>query len=194
MCDYSLFEYPNRLAVEGEELATYRFQSRSLGLVSLPELRTREAMCASRAIPRLWSALKGVFTMTPAPVAVCVPHGARLRLEQIPASFRKQYRLEENEDITLVQTTVASHTHRDAIRFANGEETLLQNVPEGQRMRVLALGPDTMETLVDPHVEERQAARSRSSTLLPNLASVTARWALGYKHGGDGIDQTYSAL
>ncbi len=40
MCDYSLFEYPNRLAVEGEELVTYRFQSRSLGLVSLPELRS----------------------------------------------------------------------------------------------------------------------------------------------------------
>lgn len=159
MCDYSLFEYLNRPAVEGEELATYRFQSRSLGLVSLPELRTREAMCASRGIPRrLWSALKGVSAMTPAPVAVCVPHGARLRLEQIPASFRKQYRLEGNEDVTLVQTTVASHTHRDAIRFANGEETLLQNVPEGQRMHVLDLGPDTMETLVDPHVEERQAA------------------------------------
>ena len=159
MCDYSLFEYPNRLAVECEELATYRFYSRSLGLVSLIELRTREAICASRGIAlKLWSALKGVFTMVPQPVAVCVPHGARLRLEQILASFRKQYRLEENEDVTLVQTTVASHTYRDAIRFANGEETLLQNIPERQRMRVLALGPDTMETLVDPHVEERLAA------------------------------------
>ena len=159
MCDYSLFEYPNRLAVEGEQLTTYRFQSRSLGLVSLPELTMREAICVSRGKARqVWSALKGAFTLAPAPVAVCVPHGAQLRLEQIPASFRKQYGLEENEDVRLVQTTAASLTHRDAIRFANRQEVLLQNVPERQRMRVLSLGAEEVQAFGQPHVEEPQAA------------------------------------
>ena len=37
MCDYSLMEYPNRLATEGEVLAVYRFRSGSLGLASLAE-------------------------------------------------------------------------------------------------------------------------------------------------------------
>lgn len=159
MCDYSLFEYPNRLAVEGEELTTYRFQSRSLGLVSLIELTMQESAAAAQGMAfRLWCAVKGIFAVSPAPVAICVPHGARLRLEQIPTCFRKQYGLEENEEVTFVQTTAISHTHRDAIRFANGQETLLQNVPERQRMRLLTLGSEEVETLSGPYVEERLAA------------------------------------
>lgn len=151
MCDYSLFEHPNRIAVEGEELVTYRFPSRSLGLASPVDLRRSEAESRSAGqAHKLWSALKRAFATQPAPVAVCVPPGAQLRLEQIPASFRMQYDLEENEEVTSVQTTLTSHTHRDAIRFWSGQEILLQNVPEGQRIRVLTLGPEAMETLIEP--------------------------------------------
>ena len=154
MCDYSLFEHPNRLAVEGEELVTYRFLSQSVGLVSPVELSRPEAVCAGG----IWSALKRAFATPPAPVAVCVPHGAQLRLEQVEGVFRKQYGLEENEEVTFVQTTVASHTHRDAIRFASGQQILLQNVPEHQRLRVLALGSEAVEPFIEPRIEERQAA------------------------------------
>jgi hypothetical protein len=35
MCDYSLQGGPNRLAVEGEQLVTYRFPTGSVGLAAL---------------------------------------------------------------------------------------------------------------------------------------------------------------
>ena len=166
MCDYSLFEHPNRLAVEGEELVTHRFPSRTLGLASPLELRRSEAVCGSVGQAcTLWSVLKRTFTALPAPVAVCVPPGARLRLEQIPASFRKQYGLEENEEVTFVQTTVYAHTHRDAIRFETGTEVLLQHVPERQQIRVLTLCPEDGQALIEPDIQEAQDAevfRSRS--------------------------------
>jgi hypothetical protein len=31
MCDYSLAHYPNRLAVDGDQLLTFRFSSGTLG-------------------------------------------------------------------------------------------------------------------------------------------------------------------
>jgi hypothetical protein len=34
MCDYSLAHYPNRLAVEGEQLVVHRFSSGTVGLAS----------------------------------------------------------------------------------------------------------------------------------------------------------------
>ena len=154
MCDYSLFEHPNRLAVEGEELVTYRFPSHSIGLVSPAEFSRPEAVCGGG----IWSALKRAFATRPVPVAVCVPHGAQLRLERIEGSFRRQYGLQENEDATFIQTTAASHTHRDAIRFASGEQILLQNVPERQRIRVLSLDSEAVESFIEPHVEEPLAA------------------------------------
>ena len=64
MCDYSLAYFPNRLAVEGEQLVVHRFPCGTLGLAS--SRRT------------LWQRLfpSGV-------PAVCVPPGARLRIEDI---------------------------------------------------------------------------------------------------------------
>jgi len=40
MCDYSLACFPNRLAVEGEQLVVHRFQTGALGLASpCPDLK-----------------------------------------------------------------------------------------------------------------------------------------------------------
>jgi hypothetical protein len=38
MCDYSLMHYPNRLAVNGDELVVHRFLSGSIGLASEADL------------------------------------------------------------------------------------------------------------------------------------------------------------
>ena len=38
MCDYSLANVPNRLAVEGEQLVLHRFSGGSIGLTSPAEL------------------------------------------------------------------------------------------------------------------------------------------------------------
>src|ERR1017187_1728005 len=50
MCDYSLYEFPNRLAREGEELVTYRFPLGSLGLVSPVELKNAHRKASVKRI------------------------------------------------------------------------------------------------------------------------------------------------
>jgi hypothetical protein len=118
MCDYSLAHYPNRLAVEGEQLQVYRFSSSTVGLVP---------QC-----PNLKAALS--------PTAVCVPPGARLLLQDIPESLQEHLRVAEVEEVTFIEQSLEAFTHRDAVRFANGRELLLQRLSCGQRLRVLSLG------------------------------------------------------
>ena len=139
MCDYSLMAIPNRLAEEGEDLVAHRFPTGSVGLASprdlcMPDsLRTR---CQG-----FWSAAKTFFDPAktdPVP-AVCVPPGARLMLQDIPMRLQRDLEVGPAEEVTFTQLTAAVHTYRDAIRFKNGQELLLQKVREGQRVRVLDL-------------------------------------------------------
>jgi hypothetical protein len=44
------------------------------------------------------------------------------------------------EEVRFVQISAESHTYRDAIRFANGRQAMLQALHEGQRVTVLSLG------------------------------------------------------
>ena len=120
MCDYSLAHFPNRLAVEGEQLLVHRFGSYTLGLVP-----------ARRSLKEL--------LFRPAPPAVCMPPGARLRLRDIPAPLQRRLRVSAVEEVTFVQLSAESFIHRDAVRFANGEEILLQRLQCGQRVDVLRL-------------------------------------------------------
>jgi hypothetical protein len=43
------------------------------------------------------------------------------------------------EEVTFTQLTAAENRYRDAVRFPNGVEILLQDFAEGQRVRVLDL-------------------------------------------------------
>ena len=43
------------------------------------------------------------------------------------------------EPITFIQMSADVGRHRDGIRFANGQEILLQRLAEGQRARVLSV-------------------------------------------------------
>lgn len=151
MCDYSLFEHPNRLAAEGEDLVTYRFCSRSLGLVSAGELA-----CAKNArVPAvngrsILARLKQRLSEAPRPVAVCVPHGSRLRFEDTPESARTRCGVAEAEEVTFVQLTAAANVHRDAIQFRDGRQMLLQLLPEGVTMRVISIGEGSDADLGSP--------------------------------------------
>jgi len=112
MCDYSLMAIPNRLAVCGEELVIHRFESGAVaGLASPCDLRKRQEY---RRVPSqgFWQRLKEFFDPPSAPAipAVCIPPGTRLLVRD-----------------------------RDAVRFPNGFEVLLQRFAEGQRLRVLSL-------------------------------------------------------
>lgn len=136
MCDYSLMMINNRLAVEGEQLVAHRFRSGSVGLVSLMDITNWRI----RSRGSLWQRCKDCFSSKnePAPV-VCIPPGARLRVEGIPQNLRDRFGLESTEDASFTQISADVNWHRDALRFANQATVLLQSLPEGQTVRVLGL-------------------------------------------------------
>ncbi len=140
MCDYSLMAVPNRLAREGEELVAHRFPTGSLGLASPADLK-RAADPTPPARRSLWCAVKEFFNppkTEPVP-AVCIPPGARLELRDIPARLQAEIGVGPVEPVTFTQISAAVNSYRDAVRFANGREVRLQELKEGQRVRVLDL-------------------------------------------------------
>src|SRR6266571_5968158 len=126
MCDYSLTGIPNRLAVEGEELVVHRFPTGSIGLAS---------PCASAS--RWWSAKQNP--------AVCVPPGARLILHDVPERLQHNLTVGPIEEVTFVQLSATPYQFRDAVRFNNGREILLQNLQCGQQVEVLSLSSGDFE-------------------------------------------------
>ena len=166
MCDYSLHVYPNRLANEGEELIVHRFGGASLGLASPSDLRPviNASSCdATARKPWSWAAIKEWFRAnrpqwqpdkrTP---AVCVPPGARLVLKDIPKGLQRELGIGEVEEVKFVEISAEVNTYRDAIRFKNGRQLLLQALREGQRVTVLSLSPAEVE---EPYFSELRASR-----------------------------------
>jgi len=126
MCDYSLAGIPNRLAVEGEQLVFHRFSTGSIGLAS---------PCASPS--RWWSGKQ-----TP---AVCVAPGTRLLLRDIPKGLQQQFGVGATEEVTFVQLSATPYQFRDAVRFSNGREILLQTLKCGQQVDVLSVPSSDFE-------------------------------------------------
>jgi hypothetical protein len=123
MCDYSLAGVSSRLAQTGDQLTVHRFTSGSLGLV-----------CAKR---RLREVLFPSLT-----VAVCVPPGATLVLQNIPQRLQHQLGVSATEAVTFTQRTWEAYVHRDSVRFQNGKEVSLQQLACGQRVTVLQMGSE----------------------------------------------------
>ena len=148
MCDYSLMAIPNRLAVSGEELVVHRFEA-GVGLASAFDLQ-RNQDCRKIQSHGFWSTLKEFlnFSDVQSIPAVCIPPGARLLVQDIPAKLQRECGfLEEVEEAVFTQVTALVNTFRDAVRFQNGVEVLLQRLDEGQRVRVLALSSEDQETV-----------------------------------------------
>lgn len=124
MCDYSLHAYSTRLAAEGETLVATRFSGGSIGFASPSELENRNS----------WDYMEGKPL-----TAVCIPPGARLVLEEIPAHLQQELGVAATEVVTFTQRTYEAYTHRDAVRFDNGREVLIQRLAENQHARVLWL-------------------------------------------------------
>jgi len=140
MCDYSLMTVPNRLAVEGEELAAHRFPTGSVGLASRADLSRISDPAQIR--PRgFWATVMNFFNppVRQAVPAVCIPPGARLRLQDISERLQKELQVGPEEEVFFTQITAAVNTYRDAVRFSNGRQIRLQELREGQRVRVLDL-------------------------------------------------------
>jgi len=144
MCDYSLHTFPNRLAADGEDLVVHRFAAGSLGLASPADLGS---VISAESSARFWSWsrikqwVQGQSQRWEAQSripAVCVPPGARLVVRDIPKSLQREMGVRDTEEVVFVQTTAEANAYRDAIRFPNCRQILLQELREGQRVRVLS--------------------------------------------------------
>src|SRR6516164_11657045 len=104
MCDYSLMAIPNRLAEEGESLVAHRFPTGSVGFAS-PEDLCKTVQWQGARPPGFWSALKNFFSppKTNSVAAVCVPPGARLMLQDIPARLQHDLGVDAVEEVTFTQ-------------------------------------------------------------------------------------------
>jgi hypothetical protein len=120
MCDYSLAQISNRLAVTGDQLSVHRFPSGSIGLRTCHR-RLREFLFPSMV------------------TAVCIPPGARILLEAIPAHLQHQLGVSSSEEVTFIQRGLEANVHRDGVRFSNGCEVLLQQLEVGQPVTVLSM-------------------------------------------------------
>lgn len=141
MCDYSLHANPNRLAKEGETLIATRFPGGSMGFVS----RTDYYMP--------WE-LRDTQPLT----AVCIPPGARLLLEDIPEPLQQDFGVSETEEVMFVQLSFEAWAYRDAVRFHNGNEALIQRLNENQRATVIDLGEPVVLDIEAIEKEDEMAA------------------------------------
>jgi hypothetical protein len=133
MCDYSLMGIPNRLAREGEDLVVYEFRTGSRGLTPCIAMTNTDTQTRYGVVKRLFGNLE------PERVAVCIPPGARLLLSDIAEDVQKSFAVGSSEEVAFTQLTATPNRYRDAVRFANGREILLQRLNTGQRVRVLQL-------------------------------------------------------
>lgn len=157
MCDYSLHSYATRLAKENEELVCHRFWSGSMGLASPAELRRLGGELPGRRFS--WTALRDWWGATRRSVAaVCIPPGARLEVQNIPVRLQRRIGVGATETVTFTQITAEEHVYRDALRFRNGKQVLIQELEEGMPVKVLSLTPVEPETSV--------AARDEAEELL----------------------------
>ena len=141
MCDYSLMNVPNRLAQEGEDLVAHRFPTGSLGLASPCDVK--RPVQPVRILRRSgWlNRIRDFFNppIVEPVAAVCIPPGARLQLQDIPQRTQHEYGIGPVEEVVFTQITAAANSYRDAVRFRTGKEMRLQELREGQRVRVLDL-------------------------------------------------------
>src|SRR5271166_32803 len=145
MCDYSLHAFRNRLAVDGEDLVVHRFLGASMGLTSPAELHPAiNANTSGSPKNRIWNQIVTWFKaqqpkweLEKSICAVCVPPGARLILRDISKRLQKELGVGEVEEVTFQEISAEANSYRDAVRFSNQREVLLQALQEGQRVTVL---------------------------------------------------------
>jgi hypothetical protein len=136
MCDYSLHGIANRLAVEGEVLVIHRFYTGSIGLTSPQYLKPTEKPKGLIAV------LKRILSTQSMVCAVCIPDGAQLMLHGISPTLQQTHGVSTTEAVTFRQLAADAHTYRDAVEFKNGVKVRLQDLDEGQNVKILALSSE----------------------------------------------------
>jgi hypothetical protein len=173
MCDYSLHGVKNRLAVEGEQLRVYKFYTGSKGLAAVEELEKLQQPTPLAEGAGWWERIKAFFSDSSPVVsnelrrcvtAVCIPPGAQLELQGIPPHLQREFGVGAREYVTFVQLNAEAFRYRDAFRFDNGREVLIQKLNEDLRVEVLqlVLAEDLEENAAAPQVEpHRHSAAAR---------------------------------
>ena len=138
MCDYSLACVSSRDAVEGERLIVHRFPNGVKGFVSQPEV-----LAFTAGETGVWKKIWNWFCSR-TPYAICLPAGARLIMRDVPDSLRMQLGVGCDEEVTMVQSGTPD-AFRDAVRFQQGTEILIQRLPVGQVADVLSLSRNSRE-------------------------------------------------
>ena len=186
MCDYSLMSFPNRLAREGEELVVHRFACGAMGFASPVDLLPEQIPMTAR-LRNVWFNLVGI----PIPrkskgvVAVCIPPGAHLRVWDIPEYLQREIDVRRTEEVTFTQLSASPFQYRDALRFRNDCQILLQRLEEGQRIRVLSL---SVADFADLAIElEGRAAQWHKAAPLPAAARTDAPWIGHLQFTSDGL-------
>ncbi len=151
MCDYSLYTVKNRLACESDDLVLHRFDTGSLGFCAAAE---RELEMNRSSLARGWSSfLRWVFPLKQCGLtAVCLPPGARLLVSEVPLAAKPIWGMLEMKTVDFTQLSERSYSYRDAFRMPDGQEVLLQWLPEGLRATVLAMAPNEEQVLTPIHV------------------------------------------
>jgi hypothetical protein len=132
--------------VDGERLVIHQFRTGTVGLAAEADLRPQEMPDRG-----FWRTTLGVAGPTQRQeCAVCIPPGAKLLLRDIPERIQVQLGVNTEEEVIFTQLTGDTNAYRDAVRFGNGSELLLQRLQPGQRVDVLDLSI----------VQERELAHS----------------------------------
>ena len=114
MCDYSLELYRSRPATEEEQYTLRRFPSGTMGFTAARDCET----------------------------AVCIPADARLRLTGIGEAAQQAYSVKPIEEVVMTRIEGGAYAHKDAVRFSNGREVLLQSFNAGMTAEVVAFTSD----------------------------------------------------
>jgi len=189
MCDYSLMSFPNRLARAGEELVAHRFACGAIGLASPADVQAQRTPMTLR-LRSAWSDFWGAPCQRKSQdvVAVCIPPGARLLVWDIPEKLQLELEVRPTEEVTFTQLSASPFEYRDAIRFRNGGEILLQRLSEGQRIRVLGL---SLPVFADSAMElDDRVDRWQPRVPVPAFVRADAKWIDHSLFSGDVVDVT----
>ena len=125
MCDYSLELYRSRPVVQEERYTLRRFPSGTMGFTAGYDCDT----------------------------AVCMPADAHLRLEGIGETVQRAFDVGPVEEVVMIRLEVIAHAHRDAVRFANGKEVMLQRLNAGITTEMVSAISDLTDVETRPSRE-----------------------------------------
>ena len=85
--------------------------------------------------------------------AVCMPADAHLRLEGIGETVQRAFDVGPVEEVVMIRLEVITHAHRDAVRFANGKEVMLQRLNAGITTEMVSAISDLTDVETRPSRE-----------------------------------------